>query len=566
MNRAAAALLAAAVIAVASPAAATADTAPTATVPDQVLVGFTPDATADQRSAARDAVDTTAVSAVGDADPQSGRTQDLTVDGADDDTLDALQDLPGVAWAEPLYPTHADSTPPDSGFGAQWGLSNSGLTGGTFDADIDADRAWDLIGPGSSSVLVGVADSGIQPDHPGLAGLSVWSRPDGGSPSTGGCVVDQHGCDAVTGGAKPFDENGHGTAVGGIIFGNWAATSVDAGIAPASTLIPAKVLDLTGSGTTAELAAGLDFLGDAGARVVNVSVGGPYSQAVHDVIAAHPDTLFVASAGNAGVSVDAQPSYPCADPAPDVLCVAATDKDDQLASFSNYGAQSVDIAAPGQSIASLSLGGGTGFYSGTSFAAPMVTGIAALAFAAVPSASVATVKDTILWGADGDPTLTWRVATGGRANAYNTVAHMLGLTASPRPATATPAVTQTTSVPSGSGSWSATTPATGRYAAATSAGATTAGAAGAVTLRATARVHGARAIAIAVMCVAHATCSGRVRTRAGTARKSVALKLRSGATQTVTLRVPRAAKVRRVEVSTGSGARVQALTVPVKQR
>jgi hypothetical protein len=577
MNRAAAALVTAVALALAAPAGAFADddaasAAPTSTVPDQVLVGFTPDATPEQRSAARDAVDTTAVRAVGDDDAATGRAQDLTVDGADDGTLDALQDQPGVAWAEPIYRTHADATPPDTGFGLQWGLDSSGLTGGTYDDDIDAGRAWDLAGPGSSSVLVGVADSGVQPDHPGLAGLSIWTRPsdyrtqEGNSPNSGGCVVDVHGCDAVTGGTKPFDENGHGTAVGGIIFGNWSASSVYAGIAPASTLIPAKVLDTTGAGTTAALAAGLDFLGDAGARVVNVSVGGPYSQAVHNAIAAHPNTLFVASAGNAAVNVDAQPSFPCADPSANVICVAATDKNDNLASFSNYGAQSVDLAAPGQAIDTLSLGGGTGAYSGTSFAAPMVTGIAALAFSAVPTASVATVKADILWGADGDASLTGKVATGGRASAYNTIAHLLGVAVTPRPAVATPAAGSGTSGTTGARSSSAAAMTTGRFTGTTSAGAAVATTtAGAVMLRATAKVHGKKAIAITVTCVSSRTCSGAVRTRAGAARKDVTLKLRSGRTQIVRLPVAHARKIKSVVVSTGSGARVQALTVPVKK-
>jgi hypothetical protein len=327
---------------------------------------------------------------------------------------------------------------------------------------------------------------------------------------------------------------------------------------------------MTGAGTTAALAAGLDFLGDAGARVINVSVGGPYSQAVHDAIAAHPGTLFVASAGNASANVDQQPSFPCADPAPNVLCVAATDNTDRLASFSNYGAQAVDVAAPGQAILSLSLGGGTGSYSGTSFAAPMVTGIAALAFAAAPAASVATVKNTIMWGADGEPSLTGKVAGGGRVNAYNTIAHLVGVAVTPRPAIATPAAI---AAMTGTATPRTPTPATGHFAG-SRAGITTAGGSGAVStagtvrLRASARLRGAKAIAISVTCVSAAACTGEVRTRAdGTqARKDYILKLRTGATRTLTLCVARAARVKRVTVSTGHGAREQALAVPVRRR
>lgn len=534
-----------------------------AALPGQVIVGFADGTTRDQRAAARESVDTIRSQRLGEAE-----TQTLTVPGASDATLDALRDQPGVAYAEPAYQTTADLTPPNILFGAQWPLYNTGQAG-VADADIDADRAWDLVGGGSSSVLVGIADSGVQPDHPSFANINVWTNPREAGTSAGtdsdgdGCVDDVHGCDTVTRGQKPFDENGHGTGVAGIVFAGWSAAIPYAGIAPNATLIPAKVLGTAGTGTTAQLAAGLNFLGDQGAKVVNVSIGGPYSEAVHQAIVNHPNTLFVASAGNSGANVDQSASYPCEDPAPNVICVAAADSSNRLASFSNYGSSGVDLAAPGVAIPSSALGGGLGTFNGTSFAAPMVTGIAALAFAAKPSATVAEVKTNILWGVDGNPALTGRVSTGGSANAYNTVAHLLGVAVTPRPATATgggAATSGATGTNGAIGSFTASKATSG-----TTGGKTSTTSGSTVTLRVSARRSGRRKVLVVLQCVTASGCDTRATVAGGGTTLKPKLKLKRYRKQTLTLKVARAAVVGSVAVTVGSGQLAQHLTAPVKK-
>ncbi|WP_445152369.1 S8 family serine peptidase [Baekduia sp. Peel2402] len=525
-------------------------------LPGQVVVGFSDGASQEQRAAARASVDTINAQRLGEAE-----TQTLTVPGASDATLAELREQPGVAYAEPAYQTAGDLIPPNLLFASQWPLFNTGQTG-VADADLDAERAWDLVGSGASSVLVGLADSGVQPDHPAFQNLNVWTNPTAGSSgdSAGnGCVNDRHGCDTVTRGTKPFDENGHGTAAAGVIFSGWSLGIPYAGLAPASTLIPAKVLGTAGTGTTAQLAAGLNFLGDQGARVVNVSIGAPYSEAVHQAIVNHPNTLFVASAGNSGVNVDQAASYPCEDPAPNVICVAAIDSSDRLASFSNYGSSGVDLAAPGSAVPSTALGGGMGTFNGTSFAAPMVTGIAALAFAAKPSATVAEIKTNILWAVDGVADLTGKVSTGGAANAYNTVAHLLGVPVTPRPAKATggAATAGATGTSGAVGSFTATTSTT------TTAKTTTSGST--VMLRVSAHRAGTRKVHVTLQCVSAGGCTTRAIVAGGGATLRPALKLKRYRKQTLTLKVPSAALVQSVSVTVGSGKLAHRLTAPVKK-
>jgi subtilisin family serine protease len=155
-----------------------------------------------------------------------------------------------------------------------------------------------------------------------------------------------------------------------------------------------------------------------GIPVVNASLGGPgSSQAERDTIASASGTLFVVAAGNDGTNDDATPKYPCSYDLANVLCVAATDANDALASFSNHGAASVDLAAPGVSIASSYPGGRWMLMSGTSMATPYVSGAAALAIARNPGISTPQLRSLLLGSAVPEPSLQGRVATGGRLDA-----------------------------------------------------------------------------------------------------------------------------------------------------
>src|SRR5262249_35698774 len=158
--------------------------------------------------------------------------------------------------------------------------------------------------------VVAVVDSGIRAEHPDLQGQTV------------------PGFDFVDGDADPHDENGHGTAVAGVIAARSDSVGIT-GVAPGTRIMPVRVLDKDGSGTSAAIAEGIDWAADHGARIVNLSLGGPgRSQVLAEAIARHPDVLFVAAAGNGSDDVDTatgSPQYPCALTSPNIICVAATD-------------------------------------------------------------------------------------------------------------------------------------------------------------------------------------------------------------------------------------------------
>ena len=334
----------------------------------------------------------------------------------------ALLGAPGVASAHAGNETRAASqqmhgalAPASRAFGEQWDLLNSGQQSGTAGDDVDATQAWEVEPGGNAAVLVGFVDSGVDFDQPSLAQANLYTQT---SADASSCAGAQYGCSFTGAAGTPSDENGHGTATAGEVFASWSDESDYAGLAPNSTLIVARVLGASNSGTSATEAAGLDYVADRGARVVNVSISGPQSAAVHEAIATHPETLFVAAAGNAGANDDgSSASYPCADPSANVICVAASDRNDALASFSNYGASTVDLAAPGVEIPTLTLEGSSSGFNGTSFAAPLVTGTAGLAFAARPKATVAQVKQAILDSVEQRSALSGKTLSGGRLNA-----------------------------------------------------------------------------------------------------------------------------------------------------
>jgi subtilisin family serine protease len=252
----------------------------------------------------------------------------VRVKGSVPAAIAALKTNPAVAYAEPNWIYRAQAaTPNDPRYSQLWGL-----------AKINAPSAWNTT-TGSTAVKVAVVDTGIATDHLDLSANVV------------------PGYDFVQGDSDPRDFNGHGTHVAGTIGARGNNGIGVTGVDWQVSLMPVRVLDGSGSGSNANVAAGFAYACSHGASIVNASLGGTgYSDAMRDAIAACPNTLFVVAAGNDGANDDTTPHYPCNyGAAPDnlanVICVAATDQNDVLAGFSNYG-HSVDLAAPGVNIPS----------------------------------------------------------------------------------------------------------------------------------------------------------------------------------------------------------------------
>lgn len=249
-----------------------------------------------------------------------------------------------------------------------------------------------------------------------------WS--DGIDSDGNGYVDDIVGWDFANHDNDPYDYDGHGTHTAGTIgaIGNNAVGV--SGVAWTVQIMLLKIFADTGGGATdAVIAEAIRYAADNGARISNNSYGGAFGRTgdrIYNAIAyaASKDHLFIAAAGNEGIDNDtaSNRSYPASYPLANIISVAATDSGDRLAAFSNYGATSVDIAAPGVGILSTVPRGGYARFSGTSMAAPHVTGAAALLLARDPSLSAAELKKRLLDNADHVAGLSGKVATGGRLN------------------------------------------------------------------------------------------------------------------------------------------------------
>ncbi len=345
-----------------------------------------------------------------------------------DEAIARLEASPLVAYAEPNYVLQADVIPNDPRFPELWGMHNTGQTGGTADADIDADMAWG-VSTGSPDVIVGVIDTGIDYNHPDLAD-NIWTNPgeiagNGVDDDNNGYVDDIHGWDWVNNDGDPFDDNGHGTHCSGTITGIGDNGVGVAGVAWHVKLMGLKFLSAGGSGSTANAVLAVDYATRMGVDLTSNSWGGgSFSQTLYDAIAraGAADIAFVAAAGNNGTNNDTSPHYPSNYDLPNLISVAATDHNDQKASFSNYGPVSVDIGAPGDDILSTLPGNSYGLLSGTSMATPHVSGVCALIRSVSPNIPVSQLKTVLFNSADRIASMQGLVSSNGRLNAFFAIA------------------------------------------------------------------------------------------------------------------------------------------------
>ncbi len=364
----------------------------------------------------------------------NGATVELAESGVDLEALAAWNSDPLIAYVEPDYVVHAGATPNDPSFSQLWGLHNTGQSGGTVDADIDAVEAWETL-IGSESVVVASVDGGVDYTHVDLRN-NMWVNPgeiagDGIDNDANGFVDDVHGIDTANDDSDPFDDNGHGTHTAGTIgaVGNneRGVTGVNWNV----QIMALKFLSADGSGFVSDAIDALNYMTmmkrDYGVNVVasnNSWSGSGPSLALREAIEASNDAgiMFIASAGNTANDNDASPSYPSGFELEGVIAVAATDHNDQLASFSSFGATSVDLGAPGVGILSTRPGDRYGISNGTSMAAPHVAGAVAMLMAHNPGASLSEVKRAILDGTDPASSLADHTLTGGRLNLANSLA------------------------------------------------------------------------------------------------------------------------------------------------
>lgn len=276
-----------------------------------------------------------------------------------EDAINKFKAHPDVEYAEPNYIVHALRTVPnDASFGQLWGLDNTGQlvngSAGTPDADMDVPEAWDIT-TGSSSVVIAVVDTGVDYNHPDLS-ANIWTNTgetncsDGIDNDGNGYIDDCTGWDFVDNDNDPMDYSGHGTHVAGTIAAEGNNSTGVVGVNWTAKIMPLRFLPTVGGGGVAGAIGAILYANAKGAHIINNSWGGGgYSQALKDAIDAS-SAVIICAAGNDTSDNDTTPFYPASYTSDNIISVAATDQNDSLASFSNYGLTSVDVAAPGVNI------------------------------------------------------------------------------------------------------------------------------------------------------------------------------------------------------------------------
>jgi subtilisin family serine protease len=319
-----------------------------------------------------------------------------------------------VDFAEPDYSAYTMATTPNDPKYLDhtlWGLDK-----------ISAPAGWDVL-TSASNILVAVLDTGVRYTHEDLA-ANMWLNPNDGG----------HGLNALAETNDPWDDNGHGTLVAGVLgaVGNNATGVV--GVAWRVQIMACKCFNSFGQGNDSDIITCIDYALTNGAQLINASWGVTNSLAVSNALAAARDAgiIVIAAAGNNATNIDLNPSYPSGFHLDNVVSVAYTTKTDTLAAASNYGATNVHLAAPGEQIYS-TFAASDNFYlannTGSSFAAPYVTGTLALMLAKYPAETYQQIIARVLAATDPLPSLTGKCVTGGRLNLRNALSPPIRLTA-----------------------------------------------------------------------------------------------------------------------------------------
>lgn len=337
------------------------------------------------------------------------------------DEVQALKDSGLVEHAQPdnIYElTLEPYVPNDNQFANQWALNNSGSNGGVDGVageDIDAPMAWALLlgnaySVGSPGCKVAVIDTGCQHSHPDLSQNVAFAD----------------GIDFFNGDYDSLDDNGHGTHVTGIIAAKGDNGSGIAGVAWNCRVYSIKVLGASMQTTDTLLLYAIDHIDSIQAKIVNLSLAShSYSQALYNAMNAKTDVLFVCGAGNSGTDNDTDPWFPASFDIPNVISVANTNHRGELNAYSNYGATSVDVAAPGSNCLSTYPTDDYVWLSGTSMATPYVTGLAVLLKSVSPTLTPTQMKTLIMSTGEALPALEGKTVSGKRINAYNALSQLL---------------------------------------------------------------------------------------------------------------------------------------------
>jgi subtilisin family serine protease len=356
----------------------------------------------------------------------------------------AIADLkadPEVEYVEPNYIVHRQSAGVEGQPVAMSEVHEASASGNntTFSqtsAPIQTSDAWANETPGLAAPVVAVIDTGLDLTHDVFVQSgAIWTNTheiaaNGIDDDGNGYIDDVHGWNFVANTNSPQDDDGHGTHVSGIILGTTQDITASPITAAKIRIMPLKFLDANGSGSTADAVKAIYYAVNNGAKVLNNSWGGGgYSSSLLDAIAYAYDkkVIFVAAAGNASGNNDSSPTYPANYSVPSLISVAATSDLDALASFSNFGQQTVHMGSPGVSIWSTFPGNMFGRSSGTSMATPFVSGVAALIVREAPTMTGYQAKSVIFSGAQSISSLQVKTITKARLNAYNSLMSAKGI-------------------------------------------------------------------------------------------------------------------------------------------